>query len=99
MNAKGYVDPFDVLKKCRTVLLSSRYANIPVAMGTPTIALGSVPSTTLVTSPTRFVAIKPTASQYPHFEPRQSPIAAAAQSAETADSITTAHRPRLERLR
>lgn len=62
------------------------------------IALGSVPSTTLVTSPSRFVTIKPIASQYSHLEPRQSPTAAAAQKIETGVRITTAHRPRLERF-
>jgi hypothetical protein len=68
------------------------------AIGIPTIALGSVPSNTLVTPPIKFVAIKPIASQRPHLEPRQSPIAAAAQNAETLPSNKTAHRPRLERF-
>lgn len=62
------------------------------------IALGSVPSATLITFPSRFVRIKPTASQYPHLEPRQSPIAAAAHNIETVDSIRAAHRLSLERF-
>ena len=68
------------------------------AIGIPTIALGSVPSITLVMSAIRFVAIKPIASQCPHLEPRQSPIAAVAQNSETIASNKTAHRPRLERF-
>lgn len=68
------------------------------AKGIPTIALGSVPSNTVVMSPIRFVAIKPTASQCPHLEPRQSPIAAAAQNTETVAINKTAPSPRLERF-
>ena len=86
------------LKSLRTFLLTLRYASNAAAIGTPTIALGSVPSTTLITFPSRFVRIKPTASQYPHLKPRQSPIAAAAHNIETVDIMSTAHRPSLERL-
>ena len=85
------------MKELLTFLLS-RYRSMAAAIGIPTMALGSIPSNTLVMSPIRFVAIKPTASQCPHLEPRQSPIAAVAQHTETMASNKTAHRPRLIRV-
>lgn len=75
-----------------------RYTKIATATGTPTIALGSVPRSTFVTSPIRLIAIKLTAIQYPLREARQSPIAATAQHTDTVDNRTTAQTPSLERF-
>jgi hypothetical protein len=68
-----------------------------MAIGTPTIARGSVPIKVFATSPIRLTAIKPTAILCPHSARRQSPIAAIAQQIETAKSRATANGPSSER--
>lgn len=57
-------------------------------MGTPTIALGSIPKTVLIRSLKRFTAINVIATMCPQRVRRLSPTAAAAQDTEAAKSST-----------
>lgn len=80
------------MKKCRTRLLI-RNTNIAITIGIPTIALGSVPRSTLIMSPNRLIVRRDTASQYPHRAPRHRPTAADAQAMQTVHIRRTAHTP------
>jgi len=74
-----------LLKNSRTFVLK-RYASIAAAIMHTDDRSWSLPSNALVISPSILIPIKATASQYPHLELCQSPIAAAAQNTETVES-------------
>src|SRR5438270_3123820 len=70
-----------------------RNASMANAIGIPITALGSVPRNTLRISPSKLIARRDTASQYPHRAPRHKPTAANAQAMQTAPIKITAHTP------
>src|ERR1043165_3019000 len=63
-----------------------RYASIAAAIMHTDDRSWFLPSNALVISPSILIPIKATASQYPHLELCQSPIAAAAHNTKTVES-------------